>query len=65
MDKSDYKTFIGIDIAKIKFDVAVLLENGKFKHKVFRNDSEGFMALQIFITENWLIFYLMKAFRSW
>ena len=51
MDKSDYKTFIGIDIAKIKFDVAVLLENGKFKHKVFRNDSEGFMALQSWLND--------------
>lgn len=35
---------IGIDIAKLKFDGVVLLENGKQKHKIFTNDSIGFEA---------------------
>ena len=42
MDTSLYNNFIGIDIAKAKFDVAVSLQNGKFKHKVFTNDNKGF-----------------------
>ena len=32
---------LGVDIAKRKFDVALLI-NGKLKHKVFTNDEEGF-----------------------
>jgi transposase len=36
--------FVGIDIAKLKFDVALLI-NGKSKHKVFSNNTEGFAAL--------------------
>ncbi len=35
---------LGIDIAKRKFDVALLVE-GKFKTKVFTNDAPGFSAL--------------------
>jgi transposase len=34
---------VGIDIAKAKFDCA-LLQNGKFKSKVFANNVEGFAA---------------------
>ena len=34
---------LGIDIAKLKFDVA-LLAQGKFKTKVFANDSAGISA---------------------
>ena len=34
-------TAVGIDIAKLKFDVA-LLRDGKFKSKVFSNNDEGF-----------------------
>ncbi|PHM76155.1 IS110 family transposase [Xenorhabdus cabanillasii] len=37
------------DIAKSKFDCAVRLNNGKYKDKVFNNESEGFST---FI--NWL-----------
>ena len=36
---------LGIDIAKKKFDVA-LLRNGKFKTKVFENSEAGFAALK-------------------
>jgi transposase len=35
---------LGIDIAKYKFDVALIL-NGKFKNKVFDNTPTGFIAL--------------------
>jgi transposase len=39
----------GIDISKLKFDVTLLLENGKERHKTFSNNGEGFKAL-----ETWL-----------
>jgi transposase len=38
------KTILGIDIAKRKFDVALLINN-KFKTKVFQNNLTGFEAL--------------------
>lgn len=36
---------LGIDIAKAKFDVCLLKENGKAKHKVFANTRHGFEQL--------------------
>lgn len=36
-----YSIVIGVDIAKLKFDVASLC-NGKYKHKVFNNNPQGF-----------------------
>jgi transposase len=36
---------LGVDIAKKKFDVALLLVNGKLKHKIFKNNQEGFAEL--------------------
>ena len=36
--------YLGIDIAKRKFDVALLI-NGKFKTKVFTNEAAGFTLL--------------------
>jgi transposase len=38
------KTVLGIDLAKKKFDVA-LLNNGKFRSKVFENNPAGFSSL--------------------
>lgn len=38
-------TPVGIDIAKEKFDAAVLIGTGKYRSKVFANDSGGFAAL--------------------
>jgi transposase len=38
--------FLGLDVSKAKFDVALLLPNGKFRSKVFSNDERGFAALQ-------------------
>ncbi|MFN2393209.1 MAG: IS110 family transposase [Pyrinomonadaceae bacterium] len=36
---------LGIDIAKLKFDVCLIKENGKAKHKVFANTKHGFEQL--------------------
>jgi transposase len=43
---------LGIDIAKLKFDVCLIKENGKAKHKVFANTTSGFEQLVA-----WLISY--------
>lgn len=40
---------LGLDIAKTKMDAALLLENGKFKTKVFANTTRGFAALQAWL----------------
>ena len=45
------KTVLGIDQAKKKFDVA-LLRNGKYKSKVFENNSAGFSALLTWLAKN-------------
>ncbi len=37
--------FVGIDIGKFKFDVAVLTGTGTAKHRAFSNDQEGFEKL--------------------
>jgi transposase len=41
-------SILGVDIAKKKFDVALLI-NGKPKHKVFTNDEEGFEELELWL----------------
>jgi len=38
-------TVLGIDIAKLKFDVCLIKPNGKAKHKVFPNTRDGFEQL--------------------
>ena len=43
MENTD-KVCVGIDISKLKFDLA-LLRSGKFKHKAFKNDKSGFKLL--------------------
>ena len=42
------KSVLGIDIAKHKFDVALLVE-GKIKHKACQNNPQGFDALRIWL----------------
>ena len=37
---------LGIDIAKVKFNVCLLLFTGKLKHRVFPNTAAGFALLQ-------------------
>ena len=41
---------LGIDIAKLKFDAALLMEDGKFKTKIFTNSPQGFIALKDWLT---------------
>lgn len=36
------KNYIGIDISKLSFDVAILDEKGRYKYYKFRNDLDGF-----------------------
>ena len=36
---------LGVDIAKLKFDVCLVKENQKVKHKVFANTKHGFEQL--------------------
>lgn len=43
---------LGIDIAKNKFDVALIL-NGKIRSKVLSNNPEGFKALQQWLVQRW------------
>lgn len=46
------KWFMGVDVSKAKFDVALLREGGKFRSKVFVNDSGGFGAFVDWINEH-------------
>jgi len=41
--------YLGIDIAKAKFNVCLLQANGKLKHKVFLNSSVGFQQLSTWL----------------
>ena len=43
---------LGIDVSKLKLDVALLSADGKFKSKVFGNDSGGHAALLEWIDEH-------------
>lgn len=45
------KAYLGIDVAKSKFDVA-LLQNNKYKFKIFKNNIKGFEELYIWLGEN-------------
>ena len=42
--------FLGLDVAKSKVNAALLLENDKFKTKVFVNTSQGFADLRVWLT---------------
>jgi transposase len=42
---------LGIDISKQKFDVALLRDNGKFKHRVFSNTTAGFLQLSAWLAK--------------
>jgi transposase len=44
-----HKVAVGTDIAKDKFDAARLGEDGKYKHKKFSNDAEGFAAFLLWL----------------
>jgi transposase len=42
------ESILGVDIAKKKYDVALLVD-GKLKHKVFKNNREGFGELSLWL----------------
>jgi transposase len=42
-------SIIGIDISKLKFDLCLLRDNGKLKHKVFPNTAPGFLQLSAWL----------------
>jgi transposase len=42
-------SIIGIDISKLKFDLCLLRDNGKLKHKVFANTPSGFVQLSAWL----------------
>lgn len=43
---------LGIDISKLKFDVALLRAGGKFKHRVFPNTASGFLQLSAWLEKH-------------
>jgi len=43
---------LGVDIAKLKFDVCLIKENGKVKHKVFANTLQGFEKLTAWLASH-------------
>jgi transposase len=43
------QSVLGIDISKLKFDLCLLRENGKLKHKVFPNNAAGFAQLSAWL----------------
>lgn len=47
-EKEGIKAVVGIDIAKERFNVA-LLRGGKYRHKSFVNNAEGFSALSMWL----------------
>jgi len=43
---------LGIDVAKAKLDVALLLPDGKFRSEVIPNTPEGFEKLAVWLERN-------------
>ncbi len=43
---------LGVDISKLKFDVALIRDNGKLRHKVFPNTPAGFSQLSLWLTKH-------------
>lgn len=50
---------LGIDISKSKFDVALLRDDGKLRHKVFPNTPEGYQQLSA-----WLVKYRVQLVHA-
>jgi len=46
------KNYIGIDISKLSFDVAVKMKNEKYSHFKFSNDNEGFIKFRELLNQN-------------
>lgn len=43
---------LGIDVAKLKFNVCLIRENGKLRHRVFANTQAGFSQLSEWLKQN-------------
>ncbi len=43
---------LGIDVAKLKFNVCLIREDGKLRHKVFANTATGFTQLTTWLSAN-------------
>lgn len=43
---------LGIDISKAKFDVALILDTGKLRHKVFPNTTAGYQQLSAWLSKH-------------
>lgn len=44
--------YVGIDVAKLKLDVALRLDNGKFRAKVIANTPNGFVQLEAWLRDH-------------
>jgi transposase len=49
------KNYIGIDISKLSFDVAIKIENEKYSHFKFSNDDKGFAKFRELLREDYHI----------
>jgi transposase len=43
---------LGIDVAKLKFNVCLIREDGRLKHRVFANTQAGFSELSQWLVKN-------------
>jgi transposase len=46
---------LGIDIAKLKFNVCLIQQSGKLKHKVFPNSETGFEQLKEWLAKQGVV----------
>lgn len=49
---SQTQPVVGVDIAKVKFDVALLQADGQVQHQVFDNHTQGFQACQRWLKQH-------------
>ncbi len=43
---------LGVDVSKLKFNVCLIREDGKLRHKVFANTPAGFSQLATWLSSN-------------
>ena len=48
----DTRFYLGLDVAKVKLDAALLLPDGKFKHRTVANTPDGFAELQHWLSQH-------------
>jgi transposase len=47
-----YQHILGIDVSKLKFNVCLIREDGKLRHRVFANNEAGFTQLSDWLKKN-------------